>query len=78
MRFIPTFALCSTGHTFSQRSQASSAGSIDGGLLATQSLGHQRVSQPSQKLRVETSGTEPHRRDDIADGEKQLQDDVLL
>lgn len=68
------FALCSIGHPYSHRTQASSAGSIDGGLLATQSLGHQRVSQPSQKLRVETPGTEPHRRDDIADGEKQLQD----
>ncbi|MCI4388353.1 hypothetical protein PGIGA_G00084740 [Pangasianodon gigas] len=56
-----------TGHPYSHRTQACSAGSIDGGLLATQSLGHQRVSQPSQKLRVETPGTEPHRRDDIAD-----------
>ncbi|XP_046717205.1 roundabout homolog 2-like isoform X1 [Silurus meridionalis] len=54
-----------TGHPY--RTQASSTCSIDGGLLDTQSLGHQRLSQPAQKLRVETPGTEPHRREDIAD-----------
>ncbi|KAK2823557.1 hypothetical protein Q7C36_020157 [Tachysurus vachellii] len=56
-----------TGHQYSHRTQASSASSIDGGLLATQSLGHQRISQPAQKLRVETPATEPHRRVDVAD-----------
>ncbi|XP_058268611.1 roundabout homolog 2-like isoform X1 [Hemibagrus wyckioides] len=66
-RSLETVEGAITGHPYSHRTQASSASSIDGGLVATQSLGHQRVSQPSQKLRVETPGTEPHRRDDIAD-----------
>ncbi|XP_062870656.1 roundabout homolog 2-like [Trichomycterus rosablanca] len=57
-----------TGHAYSHRNQAAGATSIDAGLLTTQSLCHQRVSQPSHKQRAETLGTESCRRDDVLEG----------
>ncbi|XP_036451085.1 roundabout homolog 2-like [Colossoma macropomum] len=56
-----------TGHAYSHRIQPTSSGSVDGGLLGTQSLGHQRVSHPPHKQRAETLATEPRRRDSTAD-----------
>ncbi|XP_066507846.1 roundabout homolog 2-like isoform X5 [Hoplias malabaricus] len=55
-----------TGHAYS-RTQPITPSSIEGGLLGTQSLGHQRVSQPPHKQRAETLASESRRRDNTAD-----------
>ncbi|KAG7322273.1 hypothetical protein KOW79_013619 [Hemibagrus wyckioides] len=47
-RSLETVEGAITGHPYSHRTQASSASSIDGGLVATQSLGHQRCELPPQ------------------------------
>ncbi|XP_028838769.1 roundabout homolog 2-like isoform X2 [Denticeps clupeoides] len=40
----------------------------DGGLLGTQSLGHQNAARAPRKHRTETAGTEPRQRDSNTDG----------